>query len=79
MSSIANTTKKVIYNTEEPDKAVKFLNQIRAKVPIIMKNDKGELIQLNRVEDVVVSVIIHGEVIKKEPLDLTLNIPTKEG
>jgi len=79
MSSIANTTKKVIYHTEEPDKAVKFLNQIRAKVPIIMKNDKGELIQLNRVEDVVVSIIVHGEVIKKEPLDLTLNIPTKEG
>ena len=67
MSSIANTTKKVIYNTEEPDKAVKFLNQIRAKVPIIMKNDKGELIQLNRVEDVVISIIVHGEVIKKEP------------
>ena len=79
MSSIANTTKKVIYNTEEPDKAVKFLNQIRAKVPIIMKNDKGELIQLNCVEDVVVSIIIHGEVIKKEPLDLKLDLNSKEG
>ena len=63
--SFINTSKKGLYVSEKPENAIKFLQQV-GNVPILIKNDKGEVIEISEIKDVYVSILITGKIQKKE-------------
>lgn len=58
-----NTEKKCFYITDSLSKAIDFLMKLRIldNTPLIIKNDKGEYVTIEQLDNIIVTVRIEGK------------------